>query len=270
MALTFQKNTTDELDVGTGLNSLSETCTWMGWINVTSYPQSDELFVRIASSRSGSEANRWEIQINHRAGGPAPDRILAWNRSYATTNAGLGSVSATIAFGTWQFFAIVDNGTGNTPQVYVGNLTTLAADVVNSATAPAGALGAQGSNSTHIGARPNGGTGTAFSGEVAWFGICDEALTLNQIHSIQFHPQNCMNFSCQLNIHPGLGAAAASTQPDWSGNSNNGTPTGLVIAPHVPLGLPFPQARQFLVPSAAAATVKPWWYYQQQHTYLAG
>ena len=81
-------------------------------------------------------------------------------------------------------------------------------------------------------------------------------LALAEIQRQQFrpHPLASTLVFCML------GYAGTGTQPDWSGNGNNGTVTGATVADHVPLGAfgfqGWPGA--FTAAAVVATPYQPW------------
>jgi len=134
----------------------------------------------------------------------------------------------------WVFLAGTMNAVTN-PEIYAGDLTTLATVASGYNTQTPIVTASTGSASVYVG-NATSVTSREFHGEIAWLGWWFGQFTLAQIQAQQFHPHvtnNCLMF-CHYG-HQGI-----STITDFSGKGRNGTGTGtLVQASHVPLGPPF-------------------------------
>ena len=72
-----------------------------------------------------------------------------------------------------------------------------------------------------------------WDGKVAWIAAWTRQLSLGEIKAQQFRPH--VTSGCLLFSH----YHGTGTQPDLSGNGNNGTVTGALVTNHVPLAPPF-------------------------------
>jgi hypothetical protein len=98
------------------------------------------------------------------------------------------------------------------------------------------------------------GANRDFDGEVALFGMVDQAWTLAQVIAQQW-TLSPISPPYKVFWNLGFAGSASQTQPDWSGNGNNGTVTNATVAPHVPLPVfPFQTSMPYAV-SAAGDTV---------------
>jgi hypothetical protein len=71
----------------------------------------------------------------------------------------------------------------------------------------------------------------SYPGDVSWIAAWNRRLSHEELIAQQWHPHvtsGCVGFWV-------LGYNGTGTQPDWSGNGNNGSVTGATVAAHVPL-----------------------------------
>lgn len=155
----------------------------------------------------------------------------------------------------WQFIASTHDGsaTGDIIRLYYGNLTTIAALLtIGYSEDASGTLTDDSGADVRLG--KGGGGGDSFTCIHGWVGMWNTRLTLEQIRAQQFTPH--VTGGCVLFTH--LGFDGTTSQPDWSGNANNGTITGAVVADHVPINIQLPRRRLHLPYAiSAASTYKP-------------
>jgi hypothetical protein len=157
---------------------------------------------------------------------------------YATTDADARGQNNDFTINNWWFVAVTFDGV-TAPKLYIGNLTTPVHEIASYSisTAPSGARVTDGGARTIIGNLDNGGVVNAgFQGRIAVANfIQGSVLSLGQLKQHQFNP----HAEAGSRIFTWYGFNGTGTQPDWSGNKNNGTVTGAKIAPNVPIAAPF-------------------------------
>jgi hypothetical protein len=220
MALNFTAGSSESVTVTdpfTGTPSLS----FAGWWNLSAVgagarlwgiadkPPQDRVFVNILA------ANDWQVAW-----------LGAQNLVYTTTNGGLTT-------GSWIFLAgTISPGAGANDKIhlYRGDLFTAPTEETMSTASEGSGLRTLNGHICYIGSAPT--SSTSFGGDVAGISIWSgTVLTLAQIQLIWgVGPL----LSPMPDIHFELGFNGISTQPDWSGNGNTGTGTGVVAANHVP------------------------------------
>jgi hypothetical protein len=135
---------------------------------------------------------------------------------------------------TWNYVGFTFDIAGSANeviQIYKGNLTTVAAEISYAyRTDGSGTLNSDAAANFSIGNAS--GYGAAWPGTIAWFAHWNRVLTLAEVVEQQFNPH--VTSGCVLFMH--LGYNGTGTQPDWSGNGNNGTVTSATVSDHVPLG----------------------------------
>ena len=165
-----------------------------------------------------------------------PDVVLMQFRQRATTPLNVQSIqTANLAVNKWSFLAssINLNGVDTDQYLYIGYLNTIVSEV------GAYALRGVGSGTPVTNAAQNFilGNNNAFTeptdGAVGIAMIFNKQLSLGELRTLQFRPipiSGCLGFWV---LH------GTGTQPDLSGNGNNGTVTGATITDHIPIGPPF-------------------------------
>jgi hypothetical protein len=158
----------------------------------------------------------------------------------ATNADDYSSNGAGITVNNWWYVAVVYDsaaGAGLHAKFYVGNLTTPAAlksTIVD--TEGSGALKTDAAGDFIIG--NDYAFASSYRGRIAFHGNWNITLSLGQIKAQQYDllypvdpdPAHCLIFT-------NYGLLGTGTQPDWSGNLNNGTVTGATQSNHVPLPL---------------------------------
>lgn len=148
------------------------------------------------------------------------------------------SAFASIATGKWCLFCgqYSTGGAASAQKLYGGDLVTPAAEPSSYTTQTAGS-GTASSNAANSGIVGNNTNFTQeFNGEIAVVALYGALLTAAQIQSWQFNPRARVDSTLALGMwHLGRNPAGTGTQPDISGNGNNGTVTGATASAHVPL-----------------------------------
>lgn len=191
--------------------------------------------------QKGLFANNNYINVIYGAGSAS----LRLERHRATTtliiSATLANFSAH-ATNQWNWYAYVWDtaGANGDQKLYIGNLTAPFAEPSAYASQVVGA-GTPGDNSGE-----DGVIGNNINGAVPFPGRIDRAikygakLTLDQLISIQFgnaiYPNRILDTK--------IGWNGTGTQPDWSGNGNNGTVTGTTVGDSAPVPFQFPNRQQ--------------------------
>ena len=158
------------------------------------------------------------------------------------------SASSTITTG-FNFLGGVWQPGGDNAKVYRGSPTSLVTDATNTSAAGSGTQQSDSLGSACVWNWPESGFDTnSPNGRASRCMIFNTILTLGEIQAQQRRPQN--RSDCVLFVEYGYNAAG--TQPDWSGNGNAGTVTGMTAGGnHYPGGL---MARgEFSVPYEVAA-----------------
>src|SRR3990167_4230892 len=250
MALSFGSWTTNKVNVGS--NSVLDNPA-VGTLFAWAYPTS---FVANAGFY-GKGAGLFSRNPTFTLSGTAGAISFIINR--ASTHLTIISGSSFLSTNLWQCVTAVwnVNGVNGDQRLYVGNLTTAIAEVGSYANQAVG-LGTpvdRSADDAAIGNR-DATASNGFSGFLALIAIWDRVLSLDELVSIQFRPRvtnGCVGFWC-------LGYNGTGTQPDWSGNANNGTVTGATVADHVPI--PFRRSGPLYVPYTVAALGNTWPGYQ--------
>jgi hypothetical protein len=133
----------------------------------------------------------------------------------------------------WRFVAFTYSESD--VQGYKGSLTsTVAVQSLSVFNTGSGATTDDNTNELWLGNRSTGTTNRTIGGSIAVVGYIAKVLSIGELRRLQFHPTLVLAETRGLWVlgHNGLG-----TQPDWSGNGNNGTigGTGTDVSDHVPL-----------------------------------
>jgi len=245
MALTFGTATSDRLTCGSGASiDTLDPFTYLTWVYPTTITSG-----RIHGFHKGtSPITRARFRLDNASGHMSVFVQRAGvDLSYIANNEPL-------VVNAWQFAAATFNSAaavGSIAHIYRGTLSAAAVEVTyGTKTDGDGARNNDGANDLQIGNSNN--TTLALQGRIAVVAYLAQEMTLPQIISWQWRPRSTA--TTKLFIILGS-AAAASVQPDWTGNANNGTPTGLAMADHVPLGPWF--GHQFGWPGAFTAAAPP-------------
>lgn len=207
-ALTFASGTGDRVEIAAAasINNLT-SITVIAWVNASSIATAK----RIAAKDSGG--NGWLFDLT----GVAGFLNFDWTRS--TLKDSTVTSSLAITAGAWYFLAATADQVA-APKVYVGDLTTAAAEPTYlTSQFGSGTYTDDSATVLDIGNHSNNNQG--FPGAIAWTGIWNRVLTLAEIESQRIHPH----------ITPGnvvfmtLGTNGVGTQYDWTANHNDGTVT---------------------------------------------
>jgi hypothetical protein len=228
MALTFGAVASDRVQLAHAA-SLADIAagTYLSWIRPTGNTAFRRLYqknnVASAAYRIFAHGNTPTAQIGFEVG-----RATVACQAYGNC-----ANFAAYSLNAWTFCAArYDTAASNGDQeLYVGNLTTPLAEPSAYAVQQVGS----GTVTADAGSDPRVGNNAAdtgaLQGDMAFFGLWNRYLTYGEMLAQQWHPhptEGCVVFLM-------LGWNGTSTQPDWSGNLNNGTVTGATVAAHVPL-----------------------------------
>ena len=249
MSLLFSESSTNLVNFGSAaaLDNLARG-TFLGWF----YPTTVANAFRTFAGKAGSN----QIAL-HRRGIAGGGSMLRMYVTRATTEQNATSATATLTANAWQFLAGTWDVTDGGPKVYRGTLAALVSDVTDTSADGSGAKGDDSAVAVHVGTTP--GASESPGMRCAMFQMHNTDLLLAQLIEQQFfpHPLASTLIYCQL------GYAGTGTQPDWSGNGNNGTVTGATVTPdHVPMRPIFHAGRAwsgaFTAAAAAALPYQPW------------
>lgn len=223
MALTFGALTSDRVNCGSAA-AIDDFAafTMLTWCYPTALNDNRTLI-----SKTGGPGTGKYLTAKLTAGNLAltVDRATA-DGVYVTNDTPLSTLNK------WYLVAATyDEAATPSIRIYVGDLAAIAVErTYGTATNGSGATGTDAANSLLIG---NFSTNNlAWQGRIAVASYINRALTLQEIISWQFRPRV---ISGCLGLWQ-LGWNGVSTQPDYSGNANNGTVTGATVGDHVPLG----------------------------------
>ncbi len=197
----------------------------------------------------------WKISTNSTG-------VLEFERIYSGTNARADSNNNMFTLDTWVFCAFTDGGVGVIPDLYVGDLATIVSNVsggvgYSTQQAGTGTLTIDNTNDMCIMNRTISGGNDAQDGDIAWAGLFNRVLTLNELRLIQFNPVRgaaALGNNCVLNMP--FGVSGLSTQIDYSGDGNHGVLTGGQYSTSwLPLGSLWGFDDYTIVPASAAAAV---------------
>lgn len=221
-SLNFGAATSDRVSIpaSTLINDMPRLTVAM-WVKVTTHTTSRTFWGKKPSSAGnkwiGLDATVGELRLRIRRTGGAVDYI---------TN------SNPIPANEWRFIAFtMDYGLSSSPaHIYSGGLNS----VVKEATYSTATSGTGSSDQPDTG-NPmqigNFNSLTAIQGQIAWVGVWNRVLTLEELRQQQFRPS--VTSGSVVFMH--LGFSGQTTQADWSGKKNNGTITGATISKHVPI-----------------------------------
>lgn len=226
MSIDFSGATTGRIDCGAGssVNSLSPL-TVAAWV----YPTSLATGRRIFAKSGGGVAVNLGMDVG-------TSSRLALFVDYTGTDLTVISASSLLSTNSWQFVAGVDGGAGVAPKLFHGTRSAAVAEVgsYTTQTTPSGSRGDDGANVLYVGNQST--FNAAWPGWIFWIGLYNEALSAGQLRRLQMHPRVTAN--CRLFMFPGL--LGTGTQPDWSGQKNNGTLGGTTaLARNAPIPFSF-------------------------------
>ena len=215
MALNFTRSAGDECNFGSGTSIDGFTSfTFWAWIRPTSFATDSFIWSKGLGAKSIKTDSTGVL-------------ICVVNR--ATTNASLGT-STTMTLNAWNFIAFTYTES-NGPKCYLGSLTSVATEC-SYASGPTTGSGASVDDSANDFMCPDDvGFSEGLDGDVAEVGYHNAELSLGQIRAIQFKRKPVSS----LRLHAIYGWDGTSNVPEYSGNGNNGTPTGATVVAHVPL-----------------------------------
>lgn len=156
----------------------------------------------------------------------------------ATADAEASSSNNTLVTSAWNFVGVT-YGETNGPKLFKGSLTATVVETGYAVgpTIGSGATGTDDPADLVVGNRnPLNVVGSfSFPGAIACFAYINKELTLQQIITCQFDFRNCIQADGTCKLLSYLGDNGTGTQPDYSGNGNNGTVTGAIQSNNVPL-----------------------------------
>lgn len=228
MALTFGAASSNRVDCGSAaaLDDMAAV-TVLAWVYCTTRTSSRT----IISKFRGSLGSGWRLSLQ----GTSGDVQFEWAR--ATTYALGLTNTAPVVTNSWVFLAAsCDKSTA--PKIYEGTLTSLAVEsTYTTSRAGAGAFGSDAARYLALGNADNAATPTlAFQGRISHAAVFDSVLSLDEIQSWQNNPRPLIGAKAALGEwNLGLDPIGTGTQPDLSGNGNDGTVTGATVSVHTPL-----------------------------------
>lgn len=223
MSLTFTNATTDRVSIAaaTTLNTLQQVTT-LTWMYPTGFGNNQHFITKRTDVNAG-----WGVRIDDASGNVFVNKPTAGAGSNALSTGGPLTVNA------WNYVATTGSNDISTDNchIYVGNLTTLAAEVSYASKVDRAAATAFDDSAwpLYLGNRNN--ASASFAGRLGIQAIFNRVLTLSEIQRWQFAPRmmpGCVGFWL-------LGDNGTGTQPDYSGNGNAGTVTGATQSDNPPL-----------------------------------
>ena len=241
MAVEFEDNTTDAIDCGSG-TSIDD---WDAFTALIWVYRLDEIGTQPHYFSKGDDIKT----MSETSGGGSAQLQMRVGR--ATTNANaLGDTN--IGVGAWKICGYTyDESDG--PRLWLGDLNTLIIEETSYTTQDvgAGATAADASISLFVGNRPPSDE-RAGNKRIAIAAYINKRMTLGELQEWQFHPH--VTAETKVFLVPNH----VDTIADLSGNGNNGTGTGLILADHVPLGPMFgfdTEPEKFLTAAAPGGIV---------------
>lgn len=176
----------------------------------------------------GLNPNGW--QLFRPAGGTGPDDwwFIHWRN---TTDTSFRSGANIIQANRWEWICVMDSD-GVTPEMLHGTLSSRATEPTYDASTT-GSGAAAGDSSLDLKVGSNDDDTQVFDGKVAIVQVFSRRMSQAEALTHQFNPRVSNGCVLFLNLH------GTGTQPDLSGNQNNGTVTNATVTPHVPLASPF-------------------------------
>jgi hypothetical protein len=249
MALTFSTSDTD-VDHGSDASiDNMETLSILAWI----YPTTSDTTYRYVTMKHlfGSEGG-FSLAVTDQWDSATPESFGMYVADASGNSDNAWGATNSIVLNAWNFIGATWAGVGNAPVLYNGSLTSIVtATTINNSSANMTGAVADASYNLLVGQHSN--ASSDFLGDIAIVYICEEVLTLGQIRKFQFRPQIVGTAPRLLTFY---GFGGTGTQPDYSGNGNNGTVTGATVADHVPLGPPFGKASVHCKPAASLLTLR--------------
>lgn len=227
MALTFGAGSTDHVNCGsdTSLDGLT-AITFLCWTYVTSLVDQARFYLKTGRFLA-LDATSGAVFVRH---------------ARATADTEYFSDNGIITTNIWKFLCYSFNASGSANEIiniYHGGLSTVASEVTYAArTDGSGGYDLDSAGSLLLG---GGGTSNPTNGRIAVAAYVAKEMSLQEIIRWQFHPQ----VTPETRGFWHLGFNGTGTQPDWSGNVNNGSVTGATVSDHVPLGMPFGYSHKY-------------------------
>jgi hypothetical protein len=214
MGRTFS-GATDRVDFGSGA-SLDDVNVFTSatWINVTTVAAT-----RVLYTKGGSGGKRFRLF------GGTSSGSMQLTVSQATTIGTAQSAASTVTTGAWQFLAATFDGSF-VPRLYRAALGAPVTEVSYAVqTTGIGGISSDASQSMLFG----GDASNSLPGTAAEALILPAALNAGQLTTLAYGmlPRECRLYAPLYGV--------ASTEPDYSGNKNNGTLTGTAAGAHPPI-----------------------------------
>ena len=204
------------------------------------YPTTIDTLYRAVICKRAAVGRAWEFQVIDSWDSSTPNTVqINRTRDGAGSNQTATGSDNLLTLNAWNFVATYcPTWTTAAPSIYNGTLTSIVGDVTEQLTNPgSGTKGDDSSGNLYIGAR-DGVTTNGFRGGIGFVGVWSGQVALAQLKIVQFKPMAALQVGdCRLLCFPGL--HGATTVPDLSGNSNNGTITNATVSIHIPIGLHF-------------------------------
>lgn len=233
MALLFGAATTDRVNHGSNavLDNIGRAAAGMTvwlWLRRTSDGNNQHII-----TKDGAGVTGFNLSVTN-TGGEGSPRFIVW---HDVTHADYRAVPA-LPLDTDVFLAATFLASAAQDiSIYAGSLTATVAELSYNATQnAAGTAKEDATIDLYVGNLPRSTT-LPFKGRISRVGIVNRALTLGELRTIQFASLRQCNISGTILLCDYHGTG---TQPDLSGEVNNGTVTGASIANHVPLKQPYP------------------------------
>ena len=224
-SLTFGGATSDTVNCGTGsvFDNLTDFTVY-AWVTVTTATTNRCI---VGNFRGAVDAG-WEFSSSGTTGNLTLSQGGTTYLTYITSSTPVGSLN------TW-FFVAASATFGTAGHIYHGSLTTEVAEETYSTSTNGAGRNDDSARSVNIGNKDNATPANAWVGSIAVVGVVNRSLTLAELQSLQFHPRVISGTI----LFTWVGFNGTGTQPDLSGNGNNGTVTGTTVSDNAPLGIPF-------------------------------
>jgi len=229
MPLTFAASTTDRVSFGSAapLDNLA-----VATVMMLIYPTNVSTANTFVFAKFVDVSNRIQALIDDTAAGDF--RFLVQR---ATTQLNVRTSGSFVAANAWQWIAFQwdINGAAGAQKIFLGTQTAPMAEPGSYAAQSAGS-GTQGNDAAAnliFGNRNDGANPNPLIGDGAWIAVWNRLLTLGELIEQQgFGHPTAGNLLCSY-----VGLNGVGTQPDLSGNHNDGTVTGATVSSRVvPVG----------------------------------
>lgn len=227
MSLVFTDASSNRVDCGSSPSVDGKTAfTALVWFWMTSLAAAQRVLV---SKFRGATDEGWQFVI------PSSAAELRIEFARATTYMQYASNTTPIVTGQWLFgAATVDQAAGTPGHLYAGSLAAAATEVgYGTSVAGSGAWSDDSARSFFIGNRDIASPNAAPGSRIAIVGYVGRVMPLEEIRRWQFDPQVVPDTAGLWPL--GVAGSGTATQPDLSGNGNNGSPTGTSLGEHVPV-----------------------------------